>query len=125
MAPNTEADEFHGENPIKMWVFEVVPLHGDAVTDADRLEQMAEVVDRLAASTGIGIEEAFDYAKEARKSHRRMAEEAAFQGTLADDEAQALINTFDRLVTAWINSPTEIDAEVSEYKAEIETLGGE
>lgn len=110
------------DNPIDPWVFEICTKHGGAVTASDRFDQMEELVDRLAESTGIPIEESFDVAKEARQSHRLMADAAEMRGCLSGSESQALIDAFDRLVTAWVASPTEIDAELSEYREELEHI---
>lgn len=97
MATNT--DGFHGDNPITNWVFEIVPLHGGAVTAEDRYGRLEEMADRLKASDTV-VRRAH-YAAEAREKHENMVDMAVFRDALEESEKRALMDTFEGLVDAW------------------------
>lgn len=124
MATNTHG--YEEENPIRDVAVTIADERGSLEPGeagaAERYDALEDVVDRLKASTTIPIEESFDHAKEARKTHRIMAEEAEADDVLTRKEKTVLIDAFDRLVTSWINSPSEIQSEVWEYKRVLETL---
>lgn len=122
MATKDPDTRFKTTNPIKNWVFEVVPKHGSTVTRTERIDQMEELADRLAASKSIYTAEVFEYADESRSKHTRMVYEAEYQNEITNDERESLISTFDDLVTKWVYSPTAIEDELEAYKAELQTV---
>lgn len=123
MAPNPDsrdgASKYDEQTPISPWVFEIVVKHGDGTDPEDRFDQIAELVDRLAESTAVPEIEAYDVAGETRRTHKSMVETAEMRGVITSEHVTALENAFERLVTAWIQSPTEIHAELDEYRKEL------
>lgn len=112
----TDAQFQEMDTPIDPWVFEDATLPSDRNPET-YLDQMEELVDRLSASTKVPIEKSFDVAKEARVFHRRLVEEAEAETSLSD--LRSLLDAFDRLVTAWVQSPTEIGTVLHEYRSEL------
>jgi len=116
-----DGHEFHTENPVVDWVVEIVPLHGD-VTSAERFDQMEELVDRLAASQSVPIQQSFDTAAVTRRTYRGMFNEAVFHDVIDEDAKHSALDSFDRLLTAWIHNPTEIAAELEEHRMELAAI---
>jgi len=118
MAPTeAESDIDPDDNPILRW------RHAkERESEQQPLAVLDEVSAAVATSTSVPIAEAYYIAGDVREAVAETVRRAQDERGISEREAATLLDSFDRILTAWINSPGEIDQEVHEFQQQLHAL---